>query len=349
MINILDLSQGEIEELVLSFGEKKFRGTQIFQWLYKGITSFEEMNNVPLNLLNKLGEIYEIGLPEIIKFQESKLDGTRKYLLELKDSHGVEAVLMRYKYGNSLCISSQVGCRMGCKFCASTIGGLVRNMTQGELIGQVLAIQKHIGERIGHIVIMGTGEPFDNYENLSKFLKTINNPKGMNLSMRNITVSTCGIVPMIDKFGDDFSQVNLAISLHQVDDINRSKLMPVNNKYPIGMLIEAAKRYTKKTSRRITFEYTLVLGENDSVEHAHKLAKLLNGILCHVNLIPLNVLKERDFMATEKRQAKAFMECLNNKGIPATIRRELGDDIDGACGQLRLKLNSSELSDKQAD
>lgn len=336
MINLLNLEQNKLEDLAEELGEKRFRGSQIFQWIYKGVGEFEQMTNVPTSLIKKIKDVAEIGLPQIIKFQESALDGTRKYLLALKDGNAIEAVLMKYKYGNSLCISSQVGCRMGCKFCASTMGGLVRNMMPGELIGQILAVQSHIEERIGHIVIMGTGEPFDNYENISSFLKIVNSEKGLNISMRHITVSTCGIVPMIDKFGDDFPQVNLAVSLHQVDDCGRAEIMPINNKYPIHELIGAAKRYTKKTSRRITFEYTLVSGQNDSPEHAQKLARLLKGILCHVNLIPLNELKERKYKTTGKIQAEKFRNILNSEGIQATIRRELGDDIDGACGQLRL-------------
>lgn len=335
-LNLLDLDLAQLEEIFISMGEAKFRAKQVFMWLHKGVGDFGEMRNLPKTLIEKLRNNFNIHLPQIVKFQESKIDGTRKYLFRLEDGNVIESVFMKYKFGNSICISSQVGCRMGCKFCASTIGGLRRNMTPAEMLGQVLMTEKDTGEKISHIVVMGTGEPFDNYENLSKFLKLVNSKDGLNIGMRNITVSTCGVVPMIENFSKDFPQVNLAISLHQVDDENRSKLMPINKVYPIGELIETCKKYTANTSRRITFEYTLVRGENDTIEHSRALGKLLKGMLCHVNLIPLNEVKETGLKTSNREAVLRFQEGLKSFGIPVTIRREMGDDIDGACGQLRL-------------
>jgi len=334
-INLLDLKLNEIEELVAEINQPRFRAKQIFSWLKKGV-DFSEMKNLPKDLISKLSEIAYVGLPKILKIQESKIDGTRKYLLEFKDGNAIETVFMKYKFGNSICVSSQAGCRMGCKFCASTIGGLNRNLTAGEIYSEILAVEKDTGERISHVVVMGTGEPFDNYDNLSKFIELINCPDGLNIGMRNITVSTCGIIPMIEKFGTDFPQVNLAISLHQWDNERRSELMPVNKAYPLNELIDSIREYTDKTSRRITFEYTLVKDNNDSEKDATELARLLKGLLCHVNLIPLNTVKETGLLTTEKAQAEKFKNMLEKSGIPCTIRRELGDDIDAACGQLRL-------------
>ena len=254
----------------------------------------------------------------------------------MADGVSVEAVFMKYKYGNSICISSQAGCRMGCVFCASGMNGLERDLTAGEMYGEVLAVERETGEKISHIVVMGTGEPFDNYVNLSKFIRIINHPKGRNLGMRNITVSTCGLIPVIDRFGDDFPQVNLAISLHAADSSERSEIMPVNRAYPLDELIEACRRYTEKTGRRITFEYTLIRGVNDDNAHLDKLVKLLQGMLCHVNLIPLNEVREKKYRAGTRERAQEFSAALEKRGIPATVRRELGSDIDAACGQLRL-------------
>ena len=336
MINLLDLELNKLEELIVSMGEPKFRAKQVFGWLYKGAASFDEMTNVPASLRQKMAESCVIGLPEILRVQQSKIDGTRKYLFGLKDGNAIESVFMKYKFGNSICVSSQVGCRMGCKFCASTLGGLLRNLTPGEIAGQILAAEKDTGERISHVVIMGTGEPFDNYENVAAFIRLINDKNGLNIGMRNITVSTCGVVPQIGKFGEDFPQVNLAISLHATNNEARSAMMPVNKAYSIEELIGACKDYGKATSRRVTFEYTLVKGVNDGPEDAEALAKLLRGMLCHVNLIPLNVVKETGFETSTRASALEFQKILESRGIPATIRRELGDDIDAACGQLRL-------------
>ena len=333
-MNILNYELLELENIVTDAGFPKFRAKQIFTWASKGVSDVSEMKNVPAEVFKKTG--LEVGLPKIINLQVSKLDGTRKYLYELSDGKTIESVFMRYKFGNSICVSSQAGCRMGCKFCASGLLGLDRNLTSGEIYGQILAAERDTGERISHIVVMGTGEPFDNYDNLSGFIRTVNDKNGLNIGMRNITVSTCGIVPMIDRFAEDFTQVNLAISLHNSTDEERSELMPVNRSYSIDVLIEACRRYTEKTSRRVTFEYTLVRGKNDDEKHAENLARLLKGILCHVNLIPLNTVDETGYSASSKQTASAFRETLEKRGIPATVRRELGDDIDAACGQLRL-------------
>ena len=346
MKNISDLTYSQLELFVTEeLGEPRFRAKQIFGWLYggtgkggqrDGVVSFEEMANLPKALRMKLAENARISVLRVLKQQVSKLDGTRKFLFGLEDSNAIESVFMKYKFGNSICVSSQAGCRMGCKFCASTIGGLKRNLTPGEIVGQIMAAQRETGERISHIVVMGTGEPFDNYENLSSFIRIVNDPNGLNIGMRNITVSTCGLVPMIERFAEDFPQVNLAISLHAVSDARRSELMPVNKKYPMPELLEACRSYTDRTSRRITFEYTLVKGMNDGAEYARSLASQLRGMLCHVNLIPLNTVEESGFATAERAAVLEFQRVLTENGIPATVRRELGDDIAAACGQLRL-------------
>lgn len=322
---------------MIQIGEPKFRAKQIFAWLYKGVSSFDEMRNIPAALREKLSAEFDLGVFEIEQVQVSKYDGTRKYLFALKDGNAIESVFMKYKYGNTICVSSQVGCRMGCKFCASTLGGLERNLTPGEIAEQLLAAQRDTGEKINHIVVMGSGEPFDNYDNLSSFIRLVNDADGLGIGMRNITVSTCGVVPMIEEFGKDFPQVNLAISLHAPNDSIRNTMMPVNKRYPMAELIEACRRYTETTSRRITFEYTLVKGVNDDRVHAEELCSRLKGMLCHVNLIPLNKVKETGLDTISRKRAEEFCHFLEEKGIPATVRRELGDDIDGACGQLRIK------------
>lgn len=336
-INILNYDPSELAEIVISLGDKTFRANQIFGWLAKGVTSFEEMTNVPKNLLKALDEQYYIGQPEVVIKQQSKLDGTIKCLYEFADGARVESVFMKYSYGNSICISSQVGCRMGCKFCASTMSGLERNLTAGEMLGEVLKMRNITGEEIGHIVIMGMGEPLDNYEEVSKFLRLIHNEKGYNLGLRNITISTCGLIPMIEKFSQDFPQVNLAVSLHAPNDEIRRRTMPIANKYSYEELISACKKYAETTGRRITFEYSMIDGVNDSYENAIELANRLKGWLTHVNLIPLNEVKERNFATADKNNIIAFKEVLEKHGIPVTIRRTLGADIDAACGQLRQR------------
>lgn len=336
MINLRNLELKEMEGFIKSLGEPGFRAKQVFSWIYKGVTDFDQMTNVPKSLREKLMEQSYIGRLEIVKVQKSKTDGTRKYLYELEDGNRIESVFMKYKYGNSICVSSQAGCRMGCKFCASTRNGLERNLTPGEILSQLMEAEADTGEKINHIVIMGTGEPFDNFDNVAAFLRIINDKNGLNIGMRNITVSTCGLVPMIERFGDEFPQVNLAISLHGTTNEIRGGMMPVNNKYPIEVLIAACKDYTEKTGRRITFEYTMVNGVNDSDADAARLAGLLRGMLCHVNLIPLNKVAESGFDTVSRKRAGEFAAILEGKGIPATVRRELGADIDAACGQLRL-------------
>ena len=337
-MNLKDLQLAELENFIKELGEPKFRAKQVFQWMYRdgGVTDWDQMNNVPKSLRSKLAEEASLGILKPIQVQVSRLDGTRKYLFELEDGNAIESVFMKYKYGNSICVSSQAGCRMGCKFCASGMDGLVRDLTPGEIIGQLLAAEKDTGERINHVVVMGTGEPFDNYDNLASFIRLLHDPNGLNLSLRNITVSTCGLVPGIERFAEDFPQVNLAISLHAPNDEIRGRTMPVSKAYPMPQLLQACRSYAEKTGRRVTFEYTLIKGVNDQPEHAEELVQRLRGMLCHVNLIPLNTVKESGFDTTAKKDAERFRMQLESKGIPATIRRELGDDIDGACGQLRL-------------
>ena len=341
MLNLLDADKKEIECFFEAIGEKKFRAAQVQSWLYRGAMNFEEMTDLSKTLRRRLDEEVRKGTISLggitrLAALSSSDKSTEKFLFGLSDGNAIETVLMRYKYGNSVCVSSQAGCRMGCRFCASTIGGLKRNLTPGEIAGQILAAQRETGQRISHVVVMGTGEPFDNYENLSKFIRIINDPNGLNIGMRNITVSTCGLVPMIARFGEDFPQVNLAISLHAVSNEMRNEMMPVNKAYPMEVLLDACRAYTDKTARRITFEYTLVKGVNDSAEYARKLASRLHGMLCHVNLIPLNKVEETGYDTTERGAVLHFQQVLEECGIPATVRRELGDDIDAACGQLRL-------------
>ena len=334
--NILSYSLPELEALVLSMGEKKFRAKQIFGWLARGAASYDEMSNVPAGLRRNLAENgYYIGQPEVVTMQESKSDGTRKCLYEFSDGARVESVFMKYSYGNSICISTQVGCLMGCTFCASTMDGKQRDLTAGEMLGEVLKMKRVTGEDINHIVLMGMGEPLDNYEEVSKFLKLINSPEGVNLSLRNITLSTCGIIPGIYRFAEDFPQVNLAVSLHAPNDEIRRRTMPVARKYGYDDLMKACRDYTEKTHRRITFEYALIRGVNDSPENAEELADHLKGWLTHVNLIPLNEVKGRNYRTAEGSSVLAFRKVLENRGVAVTVRRTLGSDIDAACGQLR--------------
>lgn len=336
MIDLRNLSLEEMEELAVSMGQPKFRGKQVFGWIYKGVKDFREMSNLPEVFRTELAENCVIGSLKVVLVQKSKTDGTRKYLYELADGNQIESVFMKYKYGNSICVSSQAGCRMGCKFCASTRLGLARNLTAGEIISQIMEAEAESGEKIGHIVVMGTGEPFDNYENLSKFIRLVHDKNGLNIGLRNITVSTCGLVPVIKRFAEDFPQVNLAISLHGTTDEIRSSMMPINRKYSLEELFPACREYTEITNRRITFEYTLVNGVNDRDEDAARLYKLLKGMLCHINLIPLNKVDGTGFDTVSRKRAEEFRVYLEDRGIPATVRRELGSDISAACGQLRL-------------
>lgn len=335
-----DIRNFELDHLVEVMKKDKipgFRGKQIFEWVGKGVESFEEMNNIPKALKEQLDKSYLLKNMSIVDVMRSKSDGTRKYLMELEDGNIIECVFMKYKHGNTLCISTQVGCRMKCSFCASTIHGLERNLTAGEMIGQIYTVQNDTDERISNVVLMGSGEPLDNYDEVLRFLHLVNHPKGLNISMRSITVSTCGLIPRIKDLMKEKLQLTLAVSLHATEDEKRSQLMPVNKKYSVHELLSVCKEYTNFTGRRITFEYALIQGQNDSKEEAEKLGRLLRDVHCHVNLIPINPVIEKDFKATSNENAKAFQSVLRRYNVEATIRRELGADIDAACGQLRNK------------
>ena len=334
--NFKALSRQERRDELKKRGQPAFREKQIFGWICRGALSFDEMTDLPKALRAELSGEYSYESVETELVQVSK-DGTRKYLLRLTDGNFVEAVFMKYEYGNSLCISTQVGCNMGCVFCASGIGGKIRNLEGWEMLDEYLICRKDAGEDINHIVLMGMGEPFDNYENVAEFLRLIHDPEGVGLSYRNITVSTSGLIKGIRRFTEDFPQVNLAISLHAATQEERQQLMPVAKSNKLGDLIAACRETSEKTGRRITFEYALIAGKNDRNEDVKRLAALLKGMLCHVNLIPLNPVVENDMKGTGKEAAKLFAEKLEAAGIPATVRRSLGQDIDAACGQLRKK------------
>ncbi len=328
----------ELKQEMETIGEKAFRAKQIYEWLHvKLADSFEEMTNLSKSLRDKLEAQYEIPMVRMLERQESKLDGTNKFLFDLQDGHVVESVLMKYKHGNSVCISSQVGCRMGCRFCASTIGGLERNLRSSEMLGQIYQIQKTAGERVSNIVVMGTGEPLDNYDNFVKFVRMISDENGLNISQRNITVSTCGIVPNMKRLAKEQFQITLALSLHGSTQEKRKTLMPIANKYELSEVLAACDFYFEETGRRITFEYSLVHGVNDSEEDARELISILKPRNCHLNLIPVNPIKERSFEKPDKKSAGKFKNYLEKSGINVTIRREMGSDIDGACGQLRRR------------
>ena len=333
--NLKELDLPALEQFVTGLGEKKYRAKQVFQWMYRGAVSFDQMTDLPLPLRERLRETATLGVCTVARRQQSKRDGTRKYLFAFADGVAVESVLMRYKFGNALCVSSQAGCRRGCFFCVSGMDGFVRNLTAGEMAEQILAAERETGERIGQVTVMGTGEPFDNYEALARFIRLINSPEGLGIGMRHITVSTCGVAPMIGRFAEDFPQANLAVSLHASNDAARNAWMPVGRTYPLDVLLSACKAYTEKTSRRITFEYALIRGKNDDAQAADALAGLLGGMLCHVNLIPLNPAAAPGLSPTSGGGAAAFQAHLERRGIGVTIRRTLGTDIDAACGQLR--------------
>lgn len=327
--------QKELEE---GLGEKKFRAKQVYEWLHvKLAENFDEMTNLSKGLREKLDQQYVILPVKMLERQESALDGTNKFLFQLHDGNVVESVLMRYKHGNSVCISSQVGCRMGCRFCASTIGGLVRNLSPSEMLGQIYQIQKIIGERVSNVVIMGTGEPMDNYENFLRFIELLTDEHGLHISQRNVTVSTCGIVPRMKELAKQKLQITLALSLHGATQEKRRELMPVANKYELPEVLEACDEYFRETGRRITFEYSLVHGVNDRDEDAKELISILKPRNCHLNLIPVNPIKERSFEQPSRKNALNFKNKLEKSGINVTIRREMGADIDGACGQLRRR------------
>ena len=334
--DIASYSFEELQEEMLAIGEKGFRSRQIYSWIHeKLVDDFEEMTNLPKTLRQKLEAAYEIRRVEMEKRQISKIDGTNKFLFCLKDGNMVESVLMKYKHGNSVCISSQVGCRMGCRFCASTLDGLERNLTPSEMLRQVYQIQKITGERVSNIVIMGTGEPLDNYDNVLKFLRLINDPNGQNMGQRHITLSTCGLVEKIYALAEENLQITLAVSLHAPNDEIRTQTMPVAKLYDMDRLLQACREYAEKTKRRITFEYALIHGVNDGDAHARELAGRLRDMLCHVNLIPVNDVKERNYIKSSAERVKRFASILSENGVETTVRRKLGSDIDAACGQLR--------------
>ncbi len=336
-----DIKSFTLEELIQELnklGEKPFRAKQLYQWMHEKLArSYEEMTSISKALKEKLDANYEYTSLNMVTFQESKQDGTRKYLFELADGNVVESVWMKYKHGNSVCISSQVGCRMGCKFCASTLDGLERNLLPGEMLDQIYYISRHTGERVSNLVVMGTGEPLDNYDNLLKFIHMLTDENGLHISQRNVTVSTCGIVPRMCQLAEENLQITLALSLHATTDEKRRKLMPIANAYSLEEVLDACAYYFEKTGRRLTFEYSLVRGVNDTEEDARELAELVGGLNCHVNLIPVNPIEERDFQESTAQDIWAFQNRLERSHVTATIRREMGRDIDGACGQLRRR------------
>ena len=335
-LDIKSLYERELEETMAAMGEKPFKGRQLFEWLHKkAVGSYGQMTNLSQKLRQQLEEKYPLACLEVVDVETSAIDGTQKYLFGLADGNVIESVLMRYHHGNSVCISSQVGCRMGCRFCASTIGGLIRNLTASEMLDQVYRIQELTGERVSNVVVMGTGEPLDNYDNLVRFVRILSDEKGQNISHRNITVSTCGIVPRIRQLADEGLGITLALSLHAPNDEKRRELMPIANRYSLEEVLPACQYYFEKTGRRITFEYSLVGGKNDGQEDARQLADLISGLNCHVNLIPVNPIKERDYVQSGKKVIGNFKNKLEKYRINVTIRREMGRDIDGACGQLR--------------
>ena len=336
-MNLKSMTLPELTATIKELGQPAFRGKQVYTWLHKGVRSYEEMTNLPKGLRDALSEKYPICPPEVVRKQESKKDGTIKYLWKLADGNCVETVLMRYHYGNTVCISTEVGCRMGCAFCASTIGGLVRRLEPYEMLDEVLFTQIDSGLPISRIVLMGIGEPMDNFDNVMRFLELVNSVDGMNISMRHISLSTCGLVPKIDELAEKKLQISLAISLHGPNDEIRNKIMPVNKAYPIDVLLEACRRYYAATSRRIHFEYAMIDGVNDSEANARELLKRLKGLPAHVNMIPLNHVEESPLKPSSKAAVAKFQKILEDGGVTATVRRTLGGDIDASCGQLRRK------------
>ena len=335
-IDIKSLNYDELADYIVSIGEKKFRAAQLYSWMHEKLAcSYDEMTNISDKLKKVLKENTLYTCLEPVRVQESQIDGTKKYLFRLYDGNLIESVFMRYHHGNSVCISSQVGCKMGCRFCASTLNGCVRNLEPSEMLDQIYRIQSLTGERVSNIVIMGSGEPMDNYDNVVKFLGLINSDKGLNISQRNITVSTCGLVPRIKQLAELKLQITLAISLHAPNDELRKTMMPIAYTYSIEQIMDACRYYLSQTARRISFEYSLFKGVNDSPECARQLIKLVHGMNCHINLIPVNPIKERDYEQSEKNSIHNFKEILEKAGVNVTIRREMGRDIDGACGQLR--------------
>ena len=344
-MDIKSMIMPELQEEMAAIGEKSFRAKQLYEWIHvRQARNFDEMTNLSVALRERCRERYDLTTLQVVRMQESKFDGTRKYLFELKDGNLVESVFMRYKHGNSVCISSQVGCKMGCRFCASTLDGWERNLTPAEMLDQIYAITRDTKERVSNVVVMGTGEPLDNYENLLRFLTLLTDEHGLHISQRNVTVSTCGLVPKIQELAQEKLQITLALSLHATTDEKRRKLMPIANQYSIAQLMEACQNYFEQTGRRLTFEYSLVGGVNDTPEDARELCALVKTLNCHVNLIPVNPIRERDYVQSETKAIQAFKGKLERSGIQVTVRREMGRDIDGACGQLRRRV----IAQKQA-
>lgn len=342
--DLRDYELKELQALFAELGEKPFRAKQLYAWLHvKLAADFAEMSDLSKPLRERLSADYSVSLPEPVEVLCSKIDGTKKFIFRLADGNVIESVWMQYKHGNSVCISSQVGCRMGCRFCASTLDGLARNLETGEMLGQIYAIQKYTGERVSNIVVMGSGEPLDNYDNFTRFVRMISDENGLNISRRSLTASTCGIVPNIRRLADEDLGITLALSLHAPNDAVRKTLMPIANAYPLAEVLAAVEYYFERTGRRVTFEYSVVSGVNDTPEEARQLAALIRGmkgggqLQCHVNLIPVNPIKERDFVRPDRARIEAFQGILEKQRIAVTIRREMGADISGACGQLRRK------------
>lgn len=347
--DIKSMTMTELQEDLESRGEKAFRAKQLYEWMHvKLAEGFEEMTNLSKVLRESCKSWYTYTSLKALRIQESGIDGTKKFLFELSDGNVVESVWMKYKHGNSVCISSQVGCRMGCRFCASTLDGWERNLLTSEMLDQIYAITRLTGERVSNVVVMGTGEPLDNYDNLLRFIRMLTDEHGLNISQRNVTVSTCGIVPEMRRLAEEHLQITLALSLHAATDEKRRKLMPIANRYSIADLMEACRYYFEQTGRRITFEYSLVGGVNDTREDAELLTLLAKPLNCHINLIPVNPIKERDYVQSEAGRVRAFQNMLEKNKINGTIRREMGRDIDGACGQLRRRHIGS-LQDSEGD
>lgn len=344
--DLKSMNLAEMTEFIVSIGEKPFRAKQVYQWIHeKQADSFDEMTNISKKMRESLADAGYLTTLKKEEVQISQLDGTRKYLFQLEDGNVIESVLMRYKHGNSVCISSQVGCRMGCRFCASTLDGLVRGLRPAEMLDQIYQIGKDIGERISNVVVMGTGEPMDNFDNLLRFIELLTDENGLHISQRNLTVSTCGIVPRMRELADKKLQITLALSLHASNQEKRLSLMPVANKYDIHEVVDACRYYFDQTGRRVTFEYSLVGGVNDTDQDAEELCRLVKGMNCHINLIPVNPIKERDYVQSNAKVIAAFKNKLEKNGLAVTVRREMGRDIDGACGQLRKSYVDSHKSE----
>lgn len=335
--SVREYEYDEFLEAVKALKLPAFRGKQVYEWVNKGVLDFDSMTNVPKQVTEVLKEHFTVSNMKIIQVMASKSDGTKKYLMSLEDGHVIECVYMMYRHGNTLCVSSQVGCRMKCSFCASTVHGLERNLSSGEILGQVLEVMKDTGTKISNVVLMGSGEPLDNYDEVLKFMKRLNHPKGLNISMRNITLSTCGVIPRIKDLMAEKLQITLAVSLHAVDNEARDALMPVNKSYPIKALLDVCKEYIRETGRRVSFEFALIKDQNDTPEVARRLGELLKGMNCHVNLIPINPVDGKKYVGSSQDNVKRFQNILSDFHVEATTRRSLGADIDAACGQLRNK------------